>query len=674
MLHTILLAAALIQSPAGLPTSVDQVPTPELREYHPPVPAKTTAAGAPLLLLEDHDLPLVDGLILFEAGSLRDPEGKTGLADFFAEALRQGGSAAFTGDEFNAWLNAHAAELSISSNENQLRVSFNCLSEDTPELIARIGQLLTAPSFEQAAVDMIRMQTLTALARQKDDAAALADQTMDKLLYGSRTPFGRQETEEGVAGITREDLAAFAAENLGRDRMYLGLSGDFEAAAAKEQLATSLGALPALGAAAELPQPVFNRLEQSTIYVVDRPGVPQTELRIGGPGLQIDAPDQPALTVWSYVVGTGGMTNRMMMRVRTELGLAYGVGCGFSPRLWRPGTFYGYSATRNDAVGQALGEMLEIITESAALPIPSEELEASRNQLLAGHVFRLDSAAELLERALTLEFAGKPGDFWEKNLVNLERVTAGEIQAAARRHIPPGRFLCVAVGPADEIIPSLSKVAEVVRLDGPTDLVDADAAVKAMLDALGGREAWARLETVHIKQVATIAYPNGNAEVPVEQWRRFAPLSIRLRQRTPGATTYTNVMTPDAGWLKGPTGVSRVPAEQISVWQEVLGRWLYYNLHRLAVKDSDLQAGLGEDGRLMLFDSTGPVGWIELGADHRPTAMGAETNRAEKVYHYSNWTEADGIFFARTYTEGDQTIEVELFEPYVELDDKTFSL
>lgn len=674
MLQTLLFTVALLQTPAELPATPAQIATPELPAFHPPAPEETRAGGAPLLLLEDHELPLVDGLFFFEAGSLREPGDKVGLADFFAEALRQGGAGDFTGDELNAWLDAHAAELEISSEEDRLSIRFNCLSEDLPELLARIGELLSAPTFEADAVEMIRMQTLTALARSQDDGGALADRTMDELLYGARSPYGRQETEASIKAIGREDLAAFAASNLGRDRLHAGLSGDFDREEVTKLVTALAKRLPEVGPAPALPQPVFNTLDHTTIYVVDRPGVPQTELRIGGPGLATSDADQPALTVWSYVVGSGGMTNRLMMRVRTELGLAYGVGCGFAPRLTRKGSFYGYCATRNDAVGEALAEMLETITESAGLAIPSDELEAGRGQLLAGHVFRLDTPAELLERALVLEFAGLEGDFWAENLSRLEQVSSREIQAAAHRHIPPGRFLCVAVGPADEIIPSLSAVAEVVRIDEQKSTGDASAQVEAMLEALGGRAAWARLETVHIKQTATISYPNGDAVVPVEQWRRFEPLSIRLKQRTPGGTTYTNVMTPDQGWLKSPTGVSRVPAEQVATWQDVLSRWLYYNLHRLAVEDSDLVAGLGEDGRLILSDSTGRVGWIELGEDHRPLAMGAGTARAEKVYHYSDWTEAKGLFFAKSYTEGNQSIEVELFEPFVELAESTFSL
>ena len=675
MLFALLLAVTALPTPLqDLPSSPDAIETPALGEFRPPAPTRAQLGGASLLLLEDHGLPLVDGLLIFQAGSLREPAQKTGLAELFAEGLRQGGSKSFTGEELNLWLDAHAADFGIESTEDQLRIRFNCLSEDTDELLLRIGQLLTAPTFETRAIETARMQMLTAIARERDDAGALADKALDRLMFGERSPYGRKPTEMSVQSIEQADLVAFAAAHLGIDRLTLGLSGDFDSTHVQTTLGSVLSGLPELGPVAELPQPVFKPMARTKIYVIDRPGVPQTELRLGGPGLTTDAVDQPALTLWSYVVGLGGMTNRMMVRVRTELGLAYSVGAGFSPRLHRRGVFFGYCGTRNDGVGEALSEMIEVITQSAATLIPDAELEAARNRLLAGHVFQRDTAREQLERALALEFYGKPASFWETNLERLGTVDATEIQAAVRRHVPPGRFLCVAVGPADEIVPSLSSVAEVIVLGEVGKLAPAEAEVEAMLEALGGRAAWARLESVHVKQVAEIEYPSGTAEVPVEQWRSFRPLSIRLKQRTPGGATYTNVITPSEGWLKSPTGVASVPADQVAAWQELMSRWLYYNLHRLAIGDEALSSGLDENGRIHLFDSGGPVGWIELGPDQRPSAMGSETAGTEKVFRYSDWTEAGGIYFAKTYTEANQVIRVESFEPFVELAADLFTL
>ena len=139
-----------------------------------------------------------------------------------------------------------------------------------------------------------------------------------------------------------------------------------------------------------------------------------------------------------------------------------------------------------------------------------------------------------------------------------------------------------------------------------------------MLAALGGRERWAALETVRIRQDVVFKAANGEAVVEVEQTRRFSPPAIRLKQKTPGGATYTNVVTTEEGWLRSPTGISPLPGTQVASWQNVLSRWFYYNVHRIATGAPELRTGLDDSGRIVLMDTLGELGRITLGEDGLP--------------------------------------------------------
>jgi zinc protease len=181
-----LLALPAVPAPQGddLPASPADIEVPPLRDFVPPTPLRRTLGegGAALLMIEDHELPLVEGLVVLEAGSLRDPSDKTGLAELAVEALREGGCDSFTGEQLNAWLDLRAAELAFEATDDHLRISFSCLSEDLDALLERVGALLTSPSFDERAVETARMQLLTAIARSADDSAALADKALDLML------------------------------------------------------------------------------------------------------------------------------------------------------------------------------------------------------------------------------------------------------------------------------------------------------------------------------------------------------------------------------------------------------------------------------------------------------------------------------------------------------------
>src|SRR5579862_7560309 len=67
-----------------------------------PIPTELTLAnGMKVLLLEDHELPLVSGAALIRAGNLFDPADKRGLAGLTGEILRSGGTKDKTGDQLD---------------------------------------------------------------------------------------------------------------------------------------------------------------------------------------------------------------------------------------------------------------------------------------------------------------------------------------------------------------------------------------------------------------------------------------------------------------------------------------------------------------------------------------------------------------------------------------------
>ena len=676
-------------APAGLsqelPTSPGAIATPSLGEFHPAPPvvleiqSATSDRKATLLVIENHELPLVSGRLVFEAGSLREPKDKPGLGELYAEALREGGCADFTGSELNSWLDSHAVQLSISMTEDHLRIEYSCLAEDLEATLARIGSLLRAPSFDEQAVEVARMQLLTAISRANDDSAELAQVAMDRLLMGASSRFGQVATPSSVASIRIDDLRAFHGANIGIDRLLMGITGDVDAAEAERLATAAVTQLPMVGLAPPADSPEFWVPDNTTIYVVDRPGVPQTELLFGGPGLRITDKDQPALTLWTYVVGSGGMSNRMTQRVRTELGLAYSVGCGFSSGTARPGQFYAYCGTRNDAVAEAVSEMMDVITAPNFEPVQEPELEAARSRLLGSHVFRYDSAAEQLDRAMTLRLADMAPDFWETNVARLGKVTREEVSLAAVKMISPARFLCVAVGPADEIVPKLSTVAKVVLLDdigqANQTMDDAKALVESMFANLGGRELWGNLDSFYLKRLATAIGPLGPYGVPSEEWTTFAPLQFRSDQRASNGLVTKTAIQANKGWSKSSFGFIELSAQAINGRKSQLRRSLYNCLHRLAIRDAGMLATVNLKGELVLSENGSILCSLALDESGTPVALTLHGGGATETIKLLEWNRlGDYPFVAMTEDSAGSQIRTVAFTANPEVPEGHFHL
>ncbi len=93
---------------------------PPLPPLKVPDPTEITLSnGMKVLLLEDHELPLMSGAALIRTGNLFDPPNKKGLAGLTGEVLRSGGTKARTGDQLDQDLENVAASIESQIGETQ---------------------------------------------------------------------------------------------------------------------------------------------------------------------------------------------------------------------------------------------------------------------------------------------------------------------------------------------------------------------------------------------------------------------------------------------------------------------------------------------------------------------------------------------------------------------------
>src|ERR1700728_1931040 len=183
---------------------------PPLPPLKVPEPTEVTLSnGIKVLLLEDHELPLISGAALIRTGNLFDPPNKKGLAGITGEVLRSGGTKARTGDQIDQDLENVAASIESQIGESSGTLSFSCLKENTDQVLALFRELLTAPEFRQDKVDLTTTQSRSEISRRNDDASGISEREFTNLVYGRNTPYGWMIEYADIDNIDREDLVNF---------------------------------------------------------------------------------------------------------------------------------------------------------------------------------------------------------------------------------------------------------------------------------------------------------------------------------------------------------------------------------------------------------------------------------------------------------------------------------
>jgi zinc protease len=425
-----------------------------------PAPAFTLPGGASfklpngLTVIHHYNpaLPLVAAELVVKSGSDANPDDHPGLAGFTAQLLQEGTatrSAPRIADEI-AQLGAF---LGSTSTADASTVSLLSLRATFGAALDVLADVVQHPAFPSAEVERQRAARLGELTRQRDEPARVAAVAAAGALYGPRHPYGYGQlgTEPAIRATTRDDLAGFWRRHYVPSNAALIVSG----AITREELRTlaeaRFGAWPR--AAATPPDPGQIAASKARLVVVDKPGAPQTALRVTTLATNRKTPDYPAMQVMNAALG-GLFSSRINLNLREDKGYSYGVFSSF--RYSRtPGPFTIAGSVRTDVTGASVSEIFKEVRGVRDQPLPVAELAGARDSQVYSLPGQFETNSGIGASLAETYVFDLPLDYWRSLPDQLRRVTAAQVQAAAGKYLDPTQMKVIAVGDRSKILPQL---------------------------------------------------------------------------------------------------------------------------------------------------------------------------------------------------------------------------
>jgi predicted Zn-dependent peptidase len=444
------LPASLAQAQGAAPTAASITP-PALGAVRPLVlpqlVERTLPNGLRLVIVEHHELPVLDAVLVVRTGPEADPAAKMGLATLTAIMLDEGagGRDALAIADQAAFL---AIGLRTGANFEQGTVTLHTTTATRDSALALMADVALRPAFAQKDFDRLKQERLAALLQEQDRGPALADRGFTAMVFGLDHPFGRSAngSRETVEAITREDVAAFWRSWYRPNNATLVLVGDLTVPQAEALARRHFGAwerapLPTL-AAYPVPR---SRSEPraTTVTIVDRPKAAQSSFRIGGLGVTRGTPDYYPLMVMNTMLG-GSFTSRLNTTLREKKGYTYGASSAFLMRR-TAGSFVAFADVASAKTDSALIEFLRElkgIREAA----PAEELAKVKRYLQLGYAEGFETPAAIAAQVAALVPAGIPLATLGAYQARIGAVTAADVQRVARRYVTPDSLTIVIAG------------------------------------------------------------------------------------------------------------------------------------------------------------------------------------------------------------------------------------
>jgi zinc protease len=415
----------------------------------PAVQERELANGLRVLLLEAHDVPLVQINLVVHSGSADDPAGQFGVASFTAAMLDEGAGTRSALELADA-AEFLGADLATSSTFDASAMRLNVPTRQLAQALPIMADVALRPTFPAPELERLRQERLTALIQTRDDAAAVAPPAFARVVYGAAHRFGTSAigTTATLEAFTAEQLRAFHAASYRPDNATLLVVGDVTPAAVLPLLESAFGSWRAAESVARRPLPAAAQVAAREVTIVDMPGAEQSQIRIGAIGVARSTPDYFALQVLNTVLG-GSFTSRLNQNLREEHGYAYGARSQFEMRR-SPGPFAASAGVQTDKTAESLTEFFNEL-RAIGTPIGADELAKAKNYLALGFPGDFETLGDLAARLEELVVYGLPVDYYADYATKIGAVTAAEVRRAAAAHIVPDKLAVVVVGDRRQI-------------------------------------------------------------------------------------------------------------------------------------------------------------------------------------------------------------------------------
>lgn len=420
----------------------------------PAVAKQTLSNGVPVWIVEQHEVPIAQVNLILRAGSAADPDGKFGVGSLTAAMLDEGagGRSALELADAVEWLGADLAAVS-SYDYTSVRLSVPVSRLD--RALPLMADVVLQPAFPDEDLERLRAERLTSLLQARDHPASIMQVAFPRVVYGARHRYGTRAvgTPGSIEILSTDDIRAFYREHYRPDNATIVVVGAVTPGTVLPMLEQAFGEWrgqgPAAGTPARLASPPS---APRHVYLIDKPGAAQSQIRVGWVGVPRQTPDYATLQVLNTILG-GSFTSRLNINLREKNGYAYGAFSTFDTRL-AAGPFFASAAVQTDKTADALRECFREL-ERMHDTVPADELAKAKNYVALSFPGEFETTGDLARKLEEQLVYNLPDDVFETFVPAVERVTADDVQAAATRYIVPDRFAVVVVGDLDAIEPGV---------------------------------------------------------------------------------------------------------------------------------------------------------------------------------------------------------------------------
>ncbi|CAM3029924.1 Putative zinc protease [Sphingomonas antarctica] len=427
----------------------------------PSIERATLANGIQVFLARRPETPTARVAVSFNAGTSADPRDAVGTQSLML-ALMDEGTQRLNSIQIAEAQERLGATISGATTLDRTSMQLYALKPNLAPSLDLLADIVRNPAFAEGEFQRLRAQQLSAVAATLADPSNAARYVAGPIAFGPDHPYnvwGRGNGDPAaLAKLTRDDVVRFHHDWIVPSNAQVFVVGDTTLAEIVPLLESRFGnwpmdrrARPVKDLTAAVP------VKASRIYLVDKPGAPQSVLR-GVLALPVTGKsDLVPLESANDVLG-GGFINRLNNDLREEKGWSYGAGSAVTS-FEGPATFLAVAPVQTDKTGESLSAMIADVKAFATTrPIEAAELARSVNGAVRALPGEFETSDAVLGALQQIVWLGRADYYYVGLPARYRALTTTQLDAASRAVIDPAHIAWIVVGDAKVIRPQLEKV------------------------------------------------------------------------------------------------------------------------------------------------------------------------------------------------------------------------
>jgi predicted Zn-dependent peptidase len=441
--HRLLLGAvALITLSSTAAAQRETPPAPGTPKPYrvPPRRSIVLPNGMKVTLVPYGSVPKVAISLSLSTGKIDESPSEIQLSSLTASMLVEG-STRLSGSEISRMAAEMGGSLTAGSDDDNVTVGGQVLSESGAAFIALLGDVVLNPRFNPADVERLSANMIRDNARNAIDPGTMVANKFRTMMFGKH-PYARTMAPDSM--LKRYDariVRTFYERNYGASRAHLYVSGVYDAGEMERAIRLAFSRWRR-GPAPTVNPPVVVARRQ--VELLDRPGSVQSTIRMGLPVTDPSSPDWLRVNVTDAVLG-GSFASRITSNIREDKGYTYSP-FSFVASWPKVAVWTEVADVTTDVTGASLKEIFGEIDRLRNEKASEQEITGIKNGLVGQFMIQNSSRYGLIGQLQFVDQYGLGDRYLSTYVDNVMAVSPLQVQQTARKYFDPAKMTITVVG------------------------------------------------------------------------------------------------------------------------------------------------------------------------------------------------------------------------------------